>query len=411
MDLELRPTSAEEFAEFDRVCSAAFGEIPSPEATELDRRLVELDRTLAAVVDGAIVGTALTHGFGLTLPGGLTVPAAGVADVGVLGTHRRRGILRAMMARLLDDAAARGEAVAILMASEPTIYGRFGFGPASEAERVSVAADHPRFAHLPPARSLRLVPRELAAPLVAPVYEAVRATRPGWLTRTDAWWEAILGEVRTWKGGGPAWVAVAEPEDPAGGGPVGYVVYERVSVGEGHPGRVEVRELVAVDDGTEAALWRYCLELDLVGEVVAACPPDDPLRWWLADPRQVRVLHRRDGLWVRLLDVAAALSARRYRHDGTLVVEVHDPFRPATSGRYHLRVDGGEAVCERLADDRGVDPDLRLGVAELGSLYLGGVAASTLARARRLEEVRSGAVATADALFGWDRLPFCPTRF
>jgi predicted acetyltransferase len=296
------------------------------------------------------------------------------------------------------------------MASESTIYGRFGFGPASEAERVVLAARRVRFAHQPPVRSLRLVPKEEAAPVLAPCYDVVRARSPGWVTRSRAWWAAILGDERSWKGGGPVWVAVADP-DPDSGDPGGYVIYERVPLGGGPHQRLEVRELVATDAGCEAALWRYCLELDLIEEVVATRPLDDPLRWWLADSRQVRVLHRQDELWVRILDVAAALAARRYRHDGVLVLDVEDAFRPSGSGRYRLTVDGGEAACERLPEGAGPGVDLRLGIAELGAMLLGGVSATTLARAHRIGECRPGAVALADALFGADRLPSCPTRF
>jgi predicted acetyltransferase len=239
---------------------------------------------------------------------------------------------------------------------------------------------------------------------VPALYEAWRATRPGTFTYDERWWRALLGPQETYIGGGKQFVVVCEPGEGHDGG---FAVYTTT------PNRefdLNVKVLAAADPVVEARLWRYLLEVDLVSTVKAELVPVDcPLRWWLTDLRRVSTVQLRDWLHVRLLDVPAALAARRYAADGELVVEVVDGFRsgPATEGRFALAASGGAGRCEPTSRPA----DLVLDVAELGSLYLGGVKASELARAGRVDERTPGALVRADALFGWPVAPFCPTHF
>jgi predicted acetyltransferase len=309
-----------------------------------------------------------------------------------------------MMEFQLEDVAARGEAAAVLNASESSIYGRFGYGLAHQYQTVQIDTARAALDPAPPPRALRLVPKESARDLVRTAFDAYRLTRAGEVTRPGDWWDGVIGEVESWKGGGKIFVVVAEPD---GADPGGYVIYE-LQDQEGIMKRLVVRELIAATPATEAALWRYCFELDLVGVVEAVARPlDDPIRWRLVEPRQLRVLRQSDYLWVRLLDVPAALEARAYGADGDIVFELRDEFRPNLSGRYRLAGTSKGGECEPTS----APADLDLTIAELGALYLGGVRATTLASAGRITEVRPGALELADELFGWPLQPHCTTRF
>lgn len=402
MDVEIRAVDEHEFATFVRTAEATFGTHVTDEMIERLRRRLDLACTLAAFdADGELVGTAATHDFTITLVGGATVPTSGVTLVGVLPTHRRRGILRAMMARQLDDVAARGHAFAVLTASESSIYGRFGYGEATRTATWSLRPQGVRLVRPPRVTGggrVRMAPpagiRECAPAIYARAIEGI----PGTIARSDAWWDDFVGDHEENRdGAGAMFHALHEPG--GGGEPDGYVSWRTIQRWTPHDlpdSEVRLVGLHAADPEVEAALFEFVLGIDLVGIVKAEeRPSDDHLRWRLADRRRMTVDHVGDGLYVRVLDPGAALRARRYGTTDSLVVELHDPFRPETAGRW--RVDGGPdgAACTRTDDDA----DLAMDVGELGALYLGGVAASTLVRAGRVEERTICAARRADAFF------------
>ncbi len=417
MAIDIRAVADDgELARWYDVCEVPFGEHATAAGLAVERALLPLDRALAAYDGPAMVGTAASYPFQVTVPGGATLPAAGVSNVGVLATHRRRGVLRQLMHHQLDDAAARGEVLAVLNASESAIYGRFGYGSAQRVHSYRIDTHRAGFrsdamalvAERPP---LRYVPQAEAAAVVAPIHAAYAAGRPGEVARSDAWWAAVLGADKVWKGGGDLWVVVADPR-PAHDDPGGYVLFTTGEDRRHGRLRLEVRELVAARPATEAALWRLVLDVDLVDTVHAhAVPTDCLLRHWLVDPRQVQVTRDGDYLWVRLLDVAAALAARRYPSPGTIVLDVVDRFRPADAGRYQLEVDDtGAASCARLPSGDG-PADLRLDMEDLAALFLGAGRVDHLVAAGRGTELVPGAAALATALFTWPVAPMCLTRF
>jgi predicted acetyltransferase len=314
------------------------------------------------------------------------------------------------MERQLDDVAARGEALAVLTASESVIYGRFGYGPASTNSWWRLDTEGTELARRPePGGRLRPVEADEAAREIPAVYEAARPRHPGALSRRPRYWQRWFLDRESWRSGASARFYVLHRD--ASGAPDGYLAYRAAAGDWGHglaDGTVIVEEVGATDDEVEAALWQYVLDIDLVRHVRGeARPVDEPLRWRLADPRRLQTSSLFDHLWVRVLDVPAALSARRYGTDDRLVVEVRDPFRPAGEGRY--AVEGGPegAGCRPT----GEDADLALGVTELGALYLGGVSPTTLARAGRIEERTAGALRAADAFFASSPAPWCNTPF
>jgi len=410
---EIRPATAEEYADFIRTTFTAFGGAPTDEMIADNLINGELDRSLGALEGGRWVGAAGAFSFDMTLPGCTTAPVAGVTWVGVLPTHRRRGILTALMQRQLDDVVARGEPMAVLTASEALIYPRYGYGLASQYAGIEV--DTRRAALHVPVRDdgrLRLVDKEGAAKIQPPLFDAYRRTRPGELSRNDRFWEVIFLDREHSRDGYSAHFHVVH-ETPVGEAD-GYARYRMKEEWDssGPSSTVYVIEVVGADPEVEAALWRYLLELDLIRTLKAARRPlDDWLRWRLADSRAYKTTHIGDWLWVRPLDTAAALSARRYASEGTLVLEVADAFRPdgAAAGRFRLDGSPAGATCVRV-DAAGPDADLSLDVVALGAAYLGGVSFRSLAEAGRVH-ADAAALSRADALFASTPLPYCSTPF
>jgi predicted acetyltransferase len=309
-----------------------------------------------------------------------------------------------MMRAQLDEVNERGEPVALLWASEDTIYGRFGYGMASTTGDVSIPKEYSAFARpLEREGALRIVDRDEAVSLFPRVWDRVRRTTPGMLARTRNWWDLRILFEQPGGGGdeGPKRLVVLERD----GRPEGYAIYrhkpkwdEGVSNSE-----LQVVEAIAHDGRPTAELWRYLLDIDWAARITASLlPADHPLWWLLATPRRMR-LRVGDGLWVRLVDVGAALSSRTYAVDGTVVFDVIDEFCPWNAGVW--RLSSGRARRSSLA------PQLRLDVSALGSTYLGGFTFSQLVRGGRIEELRRGAAARADAMFATARAPWCPEIF
>jgi predicted acetyltransferase len=402
MAIEVRPAADQ--AEFREGLSAIghfFGWEPSEEDSERFSKLLPVERMLVATEGKAIVAAAGAFPFEMTVPGAL-VPTAGVTVVGVLPTHRRRGILTAMMRRQLDDTREEGEPLAALWASEPTIYGRFGYGLASFCGEIDVPRERAALAVSGgPRGEVRIVTPEEALETFPALYDAVRAERPGMMSRTRDWWEHRRLRTQTHESGGPLACALLELD----GRPAGYALY-RVNQkfdSTGTAGHVSVLEALGTSPAATREIWRYLLEFDWTSRIMAGrLPTDHELLLLVTDPSRLKFMVT-DALWVRLVDVPAALGARGYEGDDEIVFEVSDAFLPENEGRWRLAA--GRA--ERTDDGA----DLRLDVNALGSTYLGGITFAELLRAGRIEEVREGSAARADALFRADRAPWCPEIF
>ncbi|MFI1646144.1 GNAT family N-acetyltransferase [Streptomyces avidinii] len=411
MALEMRVLQADEWDVWYDQLELAFGGVPeSPEERELYKSLTDVDRSLGVWDGDACVGSAGAFGFRLSVPGGAIVPAAGVTMVGVSPTHRRRGVLTSLMRRQLDDIRAGGEPLAVLTASDPAIYGRFGYGPATYALAVEVDTTRVRLS-VPPgtdAIRLRLVDPQRALADCERVYAALVPTRPGMPARQPGWERQSLLDPPAMRGGGsPLKCVVAEGED---GEVVGYARY-RVKPDwdpAGSEGKVDVNDLDALDPAACAALWRYLFSIDLTWTVRAPRRPvDDPLLHLVSDIRRSRP-RTRDSLHVRLVDLAAALEARTYGAPVDVVLAVRDPFGPWNEGRWRLVADAkGAARCTRTEEPA----DLELSVRELGSAYLGGITLTSLAAAGLVRELRPGALTETSRAFAGDVAPWLPHGF
>ena len=391
---------------------AAFGEPVDDAGFEAERAVWEIDRTIGAVdcaVDGdRWVGGADAHTFRLTVPGRREVGAAGITGVGVAPDHRRRGILTKMMRWLLDQAVERGEPVAVLHASEGAIYPRFGFGLATLAGTFDMERSDFRFARpADPLGRVRLVSPDEAMAIIPALYEQVRPGVPGALTRSAAKWRAHLladggPHVRRM---GSKYLAVLR----VGGEARGYAIYRLKPEWESRGPRhvVTVFEVTGLDVAAERALWEWIAGIDLVARIKAVrTPVPHPLFLQVEDLRRLGLVVG-NGLWVRLLDLPAALEGRSYAGSGVVTVEVTDAFYPANAGRWRLEITQGDATVTPTTDA----PDLVLDTTDLASVYLGGFTFADLARAGRAGECREGAIADADRLF-WSNAPAsCTTMF
>lgn len=376
---------------------------PSDDVVKYFRSIMTPDRVYAAFEHDKAVAGSGAFAFDLTVPGG-QVKASGVTVVGVLPTHRRRGLMSAMMRAQIDAARARGEPVAVLWPSEDAIYGRFGFGMASQAAEIDMPREHAApYAAIVPAGTLRLVPLAEAEPFVGAVYDSVARVTPGMFARTSAWWQDRVLNDADWKrrGGGALQCAVLHID----GVPAGYALYRINAWSErGSPtGHVFVVEAMGATDEATFAIWRFLIGIDLTARLKSVyLPVDHPLLLTLASPRRLNFLVR-EGIWIRLIDVGAALSERSFAGEGVVTIELKDEFCPWNAGRWRISGDGVEKTT--------AEADLACDASALACVYLGGFTFAELARALRVRELQAGGVAGADALFATDRAPWCPELF
>ncbi|MGW7512920.1 GNAT family N-acetyltransferase [Streptomyces massasporeus] len=386
-----------------------FGGVPeSAEERELWNSLTEFDRSLGAWDGDECVGTAGAFSFRLTVPGGASLPVAGVTMVSVAATHRRRGLLTSMMRRQLDDVRAWGEPLAVLTASEPAIYGRFGYGNATLS--LTAEIDTTRVGLSVPDGTDDVRVRYAVPADVLDVCEAVYArlvpVRPGMLARQPGWERlGVLDPAGEREGASPLQCVLAERD----GETVGYARYRVKPEWEpsGSNGTVIVEELAGLDPTADAALWRFLFGIDLTSKVIVRSRPvDDAWQYLVTDPRRCHP-RVRDSLYVRPVEVGAALAARTYQTPVDVVFEVEDAFCPWNAGRWRLSGDAKGASCERTSDAA----DVALSVRELGAAYLGGVSLGALGAAGRVRELRPGALAEASLGFGTGVPPWLPHGF
>jgi predicted acetyltransferase len=400
---EVRPTGdAEEFGRALYGIGQYFGGPPPAEQLERFTQVLPVERMHAAFEEGEIVGGAGAFPFELSVPGGGTVGCGGVTVVGVYPTHRRRGVLRAMMDVQLRDIHERGELVAALWASEETIYGRFGYGIASWAGDIVLPREWGTFAQ-PVERHgrTRFVEPEEAASVFPAVWEELMRQRPGVFRRSEPWWRLRRTRIPDEEKANPRRFVVLELD----GEVQAYAVFRsEMKFGRGLPeSTLEVHEAIGTTPQATAEIWRFLLDVDWQATIKASLlPPDHPLFLLLANPRRADY-RLADALWVRLVDVGAALSGRAYAGEGRVVFEVHDAVCPWNEGRWAVSPEGASRT-----DD---EAEIALDVAVLGAGYLGATSFEQQRWAGRLEQLADGAVARADALFGWRPLPWCPEIF
>ena len=410
-DIVLRsPVTDEELRRFYDPLELAFAEDFQEAGITAEKPFMERERLINAFDGERRVAASGAFSMRLTIPGAI-IPVSAITAVGVVPDMRRRGILRQMMDWLLADARAHDESVAILWASEAAIYQRFGFGMSTVVSHFDVDRGRLVFrAPLPPRDDvrIRMVDTDEAARIGELVYEQIRQVAPGSMDRPTLQWQTLLMADAEWmrEGQGPKFRAVLE----VAGEPRGYVVY-RVKDDWSHRGPANVLtvvELLGLDPEAEQRLWQWIAGLDLMGSVIGRRGPvPHPLQQWLLEPRRLG-LTVNDGLWLRFVDLATALAARRYIGPGSIVLDIDDEMFESNAGRWKLTVaDDGTATVKRST----ADPDLAIDVGALASTYLGTWRFLDLAAAGRVRECRPGAIETADGLFRARRTAYANTMF
>jgi predicted acetyltransferase len=350
-----------------------------------------------------VVGSAAAFPFEMSIPGGF-VRAAGVTMVGVLPTHRRRGIFNGLLSTQLEDVHERGEPIAYLWASEDALYGRFGYGVASFSGNIEVSRDRAAFnRQFEPRGEIRFLDVDEAVGPFSEIQRRAAEQHPGMFVRTEEWWRNRRLTDPEWsrEGGGEMVRALLELD----GRPAAYALYRlHFSAERGIP-RGFTSVIEAIGDSADATreIWRYLLDIDWMERVRAGLLPlDHELFLLLREPRRL-TFNYRDGLWVRVVDFEAALNARSYKPGEAIVFELTDELCPWNAGTWE--VGAGGATRSTAA------PELRLDASALGSAFLGGFTFGQLARAGRVEELVDHALDRADTLFRADRYPWCPEIF
>ncbi|MDT5281286.1 MAG: hypothetical protein QOJ20_2481 [Mycobacterium sp.] len=364
--------------------AASFGRFGHPESLDAWRTLMPGDSTVLACDGDDLVGMAHYLDLRLTVPGGAVLPVAGITIVAVAPTHRRRGILRTMYTELHHRTADARYPIAALTASEGGIYGRFGYGPATVVQELSVDRRFTRFRDdAPDPGGVRLVRPSEHRDDFAGIYERWRARTPGGLVRPQALWDELLADGENVRGGGTELFALLHPD--------AYALYR---VHGDDPISVRGWEITAATTDAHIAMWRALLGLDLMDKVVYGTHPADPLPYVLTDPRLARTTEYIDDLWLRIMDIPTALEARSYQAELSAALEVSDGFR-SDGGRFALDIRDGRARC--TPTDAAADTQMYLDV--LGGLYLGTRKASSFASANCLQTNDSGLLACLDAAF------------
>ncbi len=358
--------------------------------------LLEPGRTVGAFVDGQLVGTVDATTSDLTLPGGAVVDHAAVTHIGVSPSFTRRGIATELIYRQLRDIAARGEAVATLRASEATIYERYGYGVASSSQSVEVltarAALRPDVGAGGP---VHLLDGARAWDVLPGIYAANRPARPGTIGRPEVWWQ---GARRRAEASPEPWYVAVHGEAGSESGFVRYRPVDTASWFTSDQRTIVVEDFFAPTTDAYLGLLRFLLNLDLIDRVLFwMLPVDDPLPWLLVDRRAARVTAVHDETWLRIVDVGNALAARRYAGDGTVTVAVTDPLLAENTAVFSITSGGTEPT------DR--HPDLRVGVAGLAAVLLGGSTWRGLAVAGLAGAADPAAIVVADRLFA---VPYAP---
>ena len=406
MDIDVRGFDGEP-RQFLQAAELAFGDRVRDDEVAEWAATFEPDRAVAAYDGDRIVGTAGILSFDLTIPGAVA-RSAGVTIVGVQPTHRRRGILRRMMRQQLDAIHDRGEATAILWASEGGIYQRFGYGLATLATRFELQRDRSQLrTPRDPVGLVRFVELDEAKRLLPPIHDALAADRPGFFARTPAFWDAeVFRDPERWRRGASEAFYVVHDTDGRTDGFARYRIREQWG-DTGSGSAVVVTDKLALNPAADLDLWQFLLGIDLMAKLEAwNVAPDDPLILNILEPRRLGI-GVGDGAWLRVVELVAALAERRYAADGRVVLEVRDEFCPWNAGRWSLDV---ESAVGRVASTDAA-PQLALDITDLGAAYLGGFSFRQLAGAARVRELEPGALDRADAMFRTPRPPWCPRVF
>lgn len=404
----IRPVTTDEYPAFATAFIEGFSDdLPDKGFPDLIEKVLPPERTLAAFDGDTIVGTFGGFDLKLTVPGG-SVKMDGTTVVTVFPTHRRLGLMDAMTSRHLANAADNGYPVAGLWASDSGIYGRYGYGTATYAATRTVSGPMVRFRDGVEIDRVRRVTSEQAAELLPNAFDSQCRSVPGMFARNETWWAAEILSDEDWMKRGKTSQRIVVHDGPDGVD--GYVIYRQKSneSSDGHAdGEVSVSELIAATPRARASLWSYLMSIDGCPKVKSwNMPVHDEVLAMVREPRRFATNALFDALWIRILDVEAALSKRTYERDGTVTFSVVDGYRPTTQGSYRLAVSEGVGVCRRTDEPATLSIDVDV----LGAIYLGGGDLPGYVAAGRVRGT-DAEIASLHSIFAAMREPWCNQVF
>ena len=404
MALEIRPNTIDEFKNLKQTNARASGLIYSDSDIDTFRLLFDPERSLCAFENGKIVGNVASYYTDMTIPGGTFLPTAGVAQVSVQATHRRKGILTMLMRRQLNEINERDEPIAFLGASETAIYGRFGYGVSSFIQEWEFDKhNNTKFINgFNPKGQIQFIEIEDAKKIFPDVYEKIRPSRPGFVSRKRANWDNNTG-----------WDWVFKKSTLFGQNPnrffikytvnsetQGYAIYKVNQTGP-FAGELTIMELMALNIDAYKSLWRFCLDMDLVNTVKAPDRPlDDPILWMLQNSRRKRTLT--DSGWLRIVNVEKALAKRAYSFEGEINLQIEDKVCDWNDGIFNLQGSPLGAKCNRSSEKA----DIVISASSLASIYFGTTSFSNLFSAGLVEENTPGSIQIADSMFRTNNYPW-----
>jgi predicted acetyltransferase len=406
MQYPIHNITAEDQERFLKTLSIPFGMDPNPGMKARFRIAMEQAELRAGFDGEQMISTFGAYHLNLTVPGGNSVPTAGTTLVTVLPTHRRQGVLTAHMRQHFQEAYEQDQPLAALWASESHIYGRFGYGPAAETARITIQKAQAKLKEPVDLRgSMRLVETEEALAIFPDIYRPIAKTRPGMFERSSDWWKVrMLADPEEMRRGATSHRRVLHVRE---GQAVGYAIYRTNPSFSQKATELQLIELIGQDPLAERAVWQFLFGVDLIDTITHwNLPVDDPLVWWVEQPRE---LSRKltDSIWVRPVNVVEALSRRRYGAAGELVFQFRDDFCPWNEGTFRLSATAdGQGHCEKTQ----AAAELSLTPFTLGSIYLGGHSVRPLARAGLIPGSPE-ALHQTEALFGWTVKPWCQEVF
>ena len=405
-EFEFRPVAAEEMAQLRALGAYVFASIREDEE---DDDPLQPEWTHVALHAGRVVATSAGFPFKMRL-NGRGAMADGVTAVGTDPGFRRRGLVRRLITDRLALAREQGQPVAILWASMGAIYQRFGYGLAST--QVEYSFD-PRFAAFQFGATAnghtRRLPKEEAVPVVSKLYRAFIEPRNLLLHRAPVLWDLPF-RVRDKR---QTYCAV---HYDGSGEADGYLLYNtKSSDGPGSEPIADqamtVADFVWRDMNGYRGLWDFIRSHDLVAKVETAfAAEDDPATAALLEPR---ILNRRtsDGIWLRVVDAAAALAARGYDVAGETTLSVaEDGECPWNVGTFRLATDATQAEAEKTQQPLG-SAEVQITTQGLASLLAGHTSLSQLVRVGRAQTSNAKRLPELDALFSTRFRPHCMNGF
>lgn len=345
-----------------------------------------------------LVATSLCYRLRLTVPGGASLDAPLLAMVTVAATHRNRGIWQQVSARGFGMLMERDYPILCGVPTRTPMYEVLGAGVATYTRTYNVDPRSAKLRTAPGPSRAREVTAAEAARCLPPIYDRWCEQTHGALSRDSAWWGDYLQDRSTQRDDGSSLSFIVHPD--------GFLTY-RVLGASPHAyrppfGTVVVQDFCPITAEAHTELLSALLVLDLFDNIAIQVPVDDPLPLKLKDQRAAATAGIDDFLWLRIMNIPDALSARQYGADVDIVLEITDPLNVA-GGTFLLQTGDGSGKCT----PHDGPADIKIGLGDLGSIYMGAHRPVELSRAGRISELRSGALADLDAAFSVERAPYC----